>query len=72
MFVAIAAMQLIEQGKLDPDARVSDVLPDFEFDNPWEATHPLNVKHLLESTTGWDDLSLMEFVYEKPPGESLA
>ncbi|GGF82214.1 serine hydrolase domain-containing protein [Alteromonas lipolytica] len=67
LFVAIAAMQLIEQGRIDPEAKVRDVLPDFIFDNPWEDSHPLLVKHLLESTTGWDDLSLMEFTYDNRP-----
>ncbi len=72
LFVAIAAMQLIEQGRIDPEAKVRDVLPDFIFDNPWEDSHPLKVKHLLESTTGWDDLSLMEFTYDNRPPMPLA
>lgn len=71
MFVAIAVMQLIEQGRIDPEAKVRDVLPDFMFENPWEDSHPLKVKHLLESTTGWDDLSLMEFVHDSRPALPL-
>lgn len=64
MFVGIAAMRLIEQGRINPEDNVRDVLPDLQFENPWQATHPLKVKHLLESTTGWDDLSLKEHVYD--------
>ena len=67
MFVGIAAMQLIEEGKIDPDSKVAEVLPEFKFENPWEATHPLKVKHLLESTTGFDEMSLAEFVYDNQP-----
>ena len=64
MFVGIAAMRLIEQGRINPEDNVRDVLPGLQFENPWQATHPLKVKHLLESTTGWDDLSLKEHVYD--------
>ncbi|MBD3585960.1 beta-lactamase family protein [Salinimonas sp. HHU 13199] len=67
MFVGIAAMQLIEAGQINPESRVADVLPEFEFKNPWESTHPLKVKHFLESTSGFDEMSLSEFVYDNQP-----
>lgn len=66
MFVGIAVLQLVEQGKLDLNARLSDLAPEIVFDNPWEDTHPLRLVHVLEHTTGWSDLSLAEFAYQAP------
>lgn len=54
MFAGFAVMQLVEQDKLTLDDKVADWLPDLVFQNPWQATHPVRVAHLLEHTTGWD------------------
>ncbi|MBI1328695.1 MAG: serine hydrolase [Alphaproteobacteria bacterium] len=54
----IAAMTLVEAGKLDLNAKVADLAPEVKFDNPWEKTDPLRVAHLLEHTTGWPDIRL--------------
>jgi len=54
----IAVMTLVEQGKLSLDARLADLAPEVKFENPWEATDPVRLVHLLEHTTGWPDISL--------------
>ena len=61
MFVAIAALQLIEQGALNLNDYLKDLAPDVVFKNKWEATHPIQIKHLLEHTTGFDDMHLAEY-----------
>ncbi|WMS86383.1 serine hydrolase [Pleionea litopenaei] len=66
MFVALAALQLQEKGLLDLNAKVSDLVPDVEFTNPWEETDPVRVVHLLEHTAGWDDIHLTEFANNDP------
>ncbi|MEJ2595747.1 MAG: serine hydrolase [bacterium] len=48
-FVAVAVMQLVEQGKLSLDDQVQELPPEISFENPWEATDPLRVFHLLEA-----------------------
>ncbi len=63
MFVALAVLKLVEEGKLDLDAKLSELAPELYFDNPWEATHPVRLVHLLEHTTGWDDIGFA--VYSK-------
>jgi CubicO group peptidase (beta-lactamase class C family) len=67
MVVAIAVMQLVESGQLSLDDKVSQLLPGFEFSNKWAETHPLRLAHLLESTAGWDEISLKEFAYNNNP-----
>jgi len=59
-FVAIALVQLAEDGFLDLDAPVFDIAPDIVIDNPWEDTHPVRVIHLLQHTAGFDDMHFNE------------
>lgn len=54
VFVALSILTLVEQGDLTLNMPLKQVLPEFEFENPWEETNPVRVHHLLEHTTGWD------------------
>jgi CubicO group peptidase (beta-lactamase class C family) len=74
-FVAIALLKLQEQGKVRLDDRLRDLLGDGEFANPWEDTDPLRLVHLLEHTSGLDDIALCEYAASVPNSdhhESLA
>jgi len=57
-FIAIAIQQLIEQGKLNLQDKLSKVAPEVPFQNQWESTHPVTIISLLENTTGFDDFKL--------------
>ncbi len=50
-FTALAAMQLVEQGKLELDAPVQRYLPWFQVADP-EASASITVRHLLNHTSG--------------------
>ena len=63
MFAALAVLKLQEEGKLNLNDKVRDLAPEVQFENPWEETHPIKVAHLLEHTTGWDDIHLVEYAY---------
>jgi CubicO group peptidase (beta-lactamase class C family) len=67
-FVAIGLVQLSEDGLLDLETPVREVLPDLEIDNAWEDTHPVRVIHLLQHTAGFDDMHFNETYV--PPGET--
>jgi len=71
MFVALSILKLVEEGKLSLDDRVADLVPDLKFSNQWEATDPVRVVHLLEHTTGWDDLHLPEYAHNDPTPATL-
>lgn len=71
MFVSLAVLQLVEQGKLNLDDKLHDLAPEIQYKNKWEKTNPILLVHLLEHTTGWDDSHLDEFAYEAPPTLSL-
>jgi CubicO group peptidase (beta-lactamase class C family) len=70
-FVAIAALQLREEGKLKLSDTVKQWVPEMTFINPWEATHPLRLVHLLEQTSGFDDMHFREFALNDPTPVSL-
>ncbi len=53
------------------DDPVRALVPDAPFDNPWEATDPVRVVHLLEHTAGFLDLSRKEFDSSDPAPLSL-
>jgi len=57
--VAVTAMTLVEEGKLDLDAPVSDYLPAFKDIKVWQkdgdptpATKPMLIRHLMSHTSG--------------------
>src|SRR5262245_14667352 len=56
-FVALAVLKLQEEGKLRLDVRLRDLVGDIEFANPWEATDPVRLAHVLEHTAGFDDIT---------------
>ena len=60
MFVALAILKLHERGDLKLEDRIKDIVPEVEFENPWEDTDPIRIVHLLEHTTGWDEIHLVE------------
>ena len=55
---ALAALRLVTLGQLDLDTPVAALLPMLEVHNPWAATHPLRLRHLLDMTSGLRDLRL--------------
>ncbi|NVJ60568.1 MAG: serine hydrolase [Gammaproteobacteria bacterium] len=66
MFVGLAALKLIEEGELDLDTHLRMMVPELEFTNPWESTHPVKLIHLLQHTAGWDDIHLPEYANNDP------
>ncbi|MFN8356394.1 MAG: serine hydrolase domain-containing protein [Spirosomataceae bacterium] len=56
--VALGILKLVEQGKIKLDDSIKEIAPEIPLVNPWEKTHPLQVVHLLEHTSGFDDIKL--------------
>lgn len=54
-FVALALVQLAEQGRIDLAAPVAALAPELAIGNRWAAEQPITVAHLLEHTAGFDD-----------------
>ena len=60
-FTAMATMILAERGMLNLNDELKVVAPEVEFENRWESTDPVTLAHLLEHTTGFDDLHFIEY-----------
>jgi CubicO group peptidase (beta-lactamase class C family) len=58
--IALGVMRLVDQGKLDLDRPLREILPDLEIDNAWEAVAPVTLAQCLEHTTGFDDIRFNE------------
>lgn len=61
LVTALAAMRLAERGALDLDAPLRDAAPEIAFANAFERHAPVRLVHLMEHTTGWDDIQLSEY-----------
>ncbi len=71
LFVGLAVMKLVEENRLQLSDEVANLVPDVGFSNPWRNSHPIRIIHLLEHTTGWDELALKEFARDNPDNEPL-
>jgi len=65
MFVGLAVLKLVEEGKLSLNDKVRDLVPEITFENKWRNTHPVLLVHLLEHTSGWGDMTLPEFAHNQ-------
>ena len=72
-FVAIALVQLYEDGEIDLDTPVAELASDVEIDNAWMISDPVRLIHLLQHTAGLDDMHFNEIYNQShPPDLPLA
>jgi CubicO group peptidase (beta-lactamase class C family) len=70
--LATGVLRLVSQGRLRLDTPVSQLLPNVVFDNPWEASDPVLLRHLLDHTAGLDDARIWQvFSTEARPDTPL-
>jgi CubicO group peptidase (beta-lactamase class C family) len=60
-FASLSILKLVDEGKLSLDDPIRKLAPDVQFENKWESTDPVRVVHLLEHTTGWDDIHFRDY-----------
>ncbi len=70
-FASLSILMLADQGKLSLDDQVHKLVPEVWFENRWESTDPIRIVHLLEHTTGWDDLHFREYAKQAPDSMTL-
>ena len=58
--IAMALVQLSEDGEVDLDTPIAELASEVTFTNPWEAGDPVRVIHLLQHTAGFDDMHFNE------------
>lgn len=70
-FVSLAVLKLQEEGKLSLEDTLRERAPEIEFVNRWEETDPVRIVHLLEHTSGFDDIHLAEYASNDPKPVTL-
>ena len=70
-FIALAALTLVEEGKLKLSDKVKQLAPEIPYRNKWSKTHPVQIVHLLEHTAGFDDMHLVEYATQGPDWTTL-
>lgn len=71
--LATGILLLVSQGRVSLDDPVASLLPDVAFDNPWEATDPVRLQHLLDQTSGLEDARLWQvFTVQATPDTPLS
>ena len=71
-FTSLALLIAEQRGAFRLEQPVRDLLEQVPFSNPWEATDPIRVAHLLEHTAGFTDLSWEEMSHSDPKPITLA
>jgi CubicO group peptidase (beta-lactamase class C family) len=56
--LALGVLRLVTEGRLALETPVATLLPGIRLDNPWEASDPVRIGHLLDHTAGLDDVHL--------------
>lgn len=64
--LAAGVLRLVTLSRLSLDQPLADILPTVAIDNPWSATHPLRLRHLLDHTSGLDDARLWQVFSLQP------
>jgi CubicO group peptidase (beta-lactamase class C family) len=65
-FASLSILKLVREGRISLADPIQKLIPEIGYDNKWESTDPVRVAHLLEHTTGWDDMHLREYAKDAP------
>ncbi|NNG23559.1 serine hydrolase domain-containing protein [Telluria aromaticivorans] len=68
--LAAGLLRLVSQGRLGLDTPVSALLPGMAFDNQWEASDPVRIRHLLDHSAGLDDARLWQVFSMQPKADT--
>ncbi len=67
-FLALTFLKWAEEGKLTLNDNIKGLVGDVVFKNPWSKEAPIKIVHLLEHTSGFDDMHFNELynIHHKP------
>ncbi len=65
-FTALTTLRLVQNRQLHLTDTLQQLAPEAGVVNPWQATHPIQLQHLLEHTAGLNDLTGKEFDFNEP------
>jgi CubicO group peptidase (beta-lactamase class C family) len=66
-FLGLAFLKLLEEGKINLQTPVKEIIPEIFIDNPWKETDPVRIVHLLEHTSGFNDIHFNDYYLHDNP-----
>jgi CubicO group peptidase (beta-lactamase class C family) len=66
-FIGLAFLKLVEEGRVNLQTPVKEIVPDIDIDNLWEKTDPVRIVHLLEHTSGFNDINFNDYYLQGDP-----
>ncbi|UQV43550.1 beta-lactamase family protein [Janthinobacterium lividum] len=71
--LALGVLRLISEDRLTLDTPLQQVLPEMALKNPWQASDPVRIRHLLAHTSGLDNVRFWQaFSLNPAPDTPLA
>ena len=71
--LALGVLRLISEDRLTLDTPLQQVLPELALKNPWQASDPVRIRHLLAHTSGLDNVRFWQaFSLNPAPDTPLA
>ena len=70
VLLATGVLRLVTENRLDLETPVTQLLPRLTFENPWEVSDPIRVRHLLDHTSGLDDARLWQVFSLRPQADT--
>jgi CubicO group peptidase (beta-lactamase class C family) len=71
--LALGVLRLVSEDKLTLDTPLQQVLPELALKNPWQASDPVRIRHLLAHTSGLDNVRFWQaFSLNPAPDMPLA
>ena len=71
--LALGVLRLVSEDRLTLDTPVQQVLPALALNNPWQASDPVRIRHLLAHTSGLDNVRFWQaFSLNPAPQTPLA
>ena len=68
--LALGVLRLVSEDRLTLDTPVQQVLPELALKNPWQASDPVRIRHLLAHTSGLDNVRFWQAFSLKPAPET--
>lgn len=68
--IATGILRLVTEHKLDINEPIKKYLSQLTFDNQWEVSNPITIRHLLDHTSGLTDIRLWQIFSENAKADS--
>ncbi len=68
--LALGVLRLVTENKLALDTPLAQVLPELKLDNAWNGSDPVRIRHLLDHTSGLDNVRFWQAFSSKAAADT--